>query len=41
MAEAEGINEKLKASDQFGWISRMNSIRHRVEELLLDELIFA
>ena len=41
MAEAEGINEKLKASDQLGWISRMNSIRRRVEELLLDELIFA
>ncbi len=40
MAETEGINEKLKASDQFGWISRMNSIRHRVEEILLDELIF-
>ena len=41
MAEAEGINEKLKASDQLGWISRMNSIRHRVEEKLLDELVFA
>ena len=41
MAEAEGINEKLKASDQLGWISRMNSIRHRVEEILLDELVFA
>ena len=41
MAEAEGINKKLKASDQLGWISRMNSIRRRVEELLLDELIFA
>ena len=40
-AEAEGINEQLKASNQLGWISRMNSIRHRVEELLLDELIFA
>ena len=23
MAEAEGINEKLKASDQLGWVSRM------------------
>ena len=41
MAEAEGVNERLKASDQLGWISRMNSIRRRVEELLLDELIFA
>ena len=40
MSEAEGINEKLKASDQLKWISRMNSIRHRVEEILLDELVF-
>lgn len=41
MAEAEGINEKLKASDQLGWISRMSSIRHRVEEIVLDELVFS
>ena len=41
MSEAEGINEKLKASDQLRWISRMNSIRHRVEEIILDELVFA
>ena len=40
IAEAEGINEKLKASDQLKWISRMNSIRHQVEEILLDELVF-
>lgn len=40
MSEAEGINEKLKASDQLKWISRMNSIRHQVEEILLDELVF-
>ena len=41
MAETEGINEKLKASDQFGWISRMNSIRQQVEEIVLDELVFS
>ena len=41
MAEAEGINEKLKASDQLGWISQMNGIRHRVEEIVLDELVFS
>ena len=41
MAEAEGINEKLKASDQLGWIPRMSSIRHRVEEIVLDELVFS
>ena len=39
MAEAEGINEKLKASDQLVWISQMNGIRHRVEEIVLDELV--
>ena len=40
MAEAEGINEKMKASDQLGWIPRMNSIRQRAEEALLYELIY-
>lgn len=40
LAEAEGINEQLKVSDQLGWISRMNSIRHWVEEILLAELVF-
>ena len=41
MAEAEGINEQLKASDQLGWVSRMNSIHQRAEEIILDELVFA
>ena len=41
MSEAEGINEKLKASDQLGWISRMNSIRHQVEEIILNEIVFS
>ncbi len=40
MAEAEGVDEKLKASDQLGWISRMNSIYQRAEETVLNELIF-
>lgn len=41
MAEAERINEQLKASDQLGWVSRMNSIHQRAEEIILDELVFA
>ena len=41
MAEAEGINEQLKASDQLGWVSRMNSIHQRAEKIILDELVFA
>ena len=40
MAEAEGVDEQLKASDQLGWISRMNSIHQRAEETVLNELIF-
>ena len=41
MAEAEGVNEQLKASDQLSWVSRMNSIHQRAEEIILEELVFA
>lgn len=40
MAEAEGVDEKLKASDQLGWIGRMNSIRQQAEETVLAELVY-
>ena len=41
MADAEGINEALKASDPLTWVGRMNSIRHRAEETIFAELIYA
>lgn len=41
MAEAEGITEKLKASDQMEWVRQMNSIRNRAMEIVNTELIFA
>ena len=41
MAETEGINEELKASDQLTWVGRMNSIRQQAEEIILHELIYA
>ena len=41
MAEAEGITEKLKASDQREWVRQMNSIRNRAMEIVNAELIFA
>ena len=41
MAEAEEVTEQLKASDQLGWVSRMNSIHQRAEEIILDELVYA
>ena len=39
MAQTEGVMEQLKATDQMGWVRRMNSIRHRAEENRLNELI--
>ena len=34
MAEAEGITEKLKVSDQMEWVRQMNSIRNRAMEIV-------
>ena len=40
MAAAEGITEQLKATDQMGWVRRMNSIRSRAEEIVLSEIVY-
>ena len=40
MARAEGVDEKLKAKDQMVWVGRMNNIRQRAEEIILQELIY-
>jgi len=40
MAEVEGVNEQLKASDHLGWIGRMNGIRQQAEETMLAELVY-
>lgn len=40
MAEAEGITETLKATDQMEWVRRMESIRSRAEESVCHELIY-
>ena len=40
MAEREGVNEALKAADQFEWVRRMYSIRNCVEEIVLNELAY-
>ena len=39
-AATEGITEQLKAADQLAWVGRMNSIRERVEEIVLSELVY-
>ena len=39
-AATEGITEQLKAEDQLAWVGKMNSIRERVEEVVLSELVY-
>ena len=40
LAQAEGVDEKLKAKDQMAWVGQMNNIRQRAEEIILQELIY-
>ena len=40
MAEREGVNEQLKASDQMRWVRLMNNIRNAAEEVVLNEIIY-
>ena len=39
MAEAEGVNEELKAVDQLSWVQQMNGIRSRAEEMIIGEIM--
>ena len=41
MAQREGVTEQLKAADQMLWVQKMNSIRNRIEEIILSELIYS
>ena len=40
MKEAEKIYEEMKGADQMEWVRRMNSIRHRAEKVMLQELVY-
>jgi hypothetical protein len=40
MAKQEGVTEKLKAQDQILWVRRMNNIRTRAEEIVMEEIIY-
>ena len=41
LAATEGVTESLKARDQMEWLRRMNSIRHRAEEIVISEIIYS
>lgn len=40
MADAEGITETLKASDQMEWVRRMNNVRSRAFEIVEADIIY-
>jgi len=40
MAQAQGVNEALKATDPMAWVGRMNNIRACATEIVNTELIF-
>lgn len=40
IADAEGITEALKASDQMEWVRKMNNIRSCAAEVVNSELIY-
>lgn len=41
LVQQEGVTERLKAERQMEWVARMNNIRHRADEIVLNELIYA
>ena len=41
MAEKEGVAERLKAENQMLWVRRMNNIRARAEEIVLNDRTYS
>ena len=40
MMEAAGVTEELKARDQMAWVGLVNNCKARVEEIILDEIVY-
>ena len=41
MVKAHGVNDQLKADDQWRWIQEMGNIRNAAEEIVLWDVVFA
>lgn len=39
MAEREGVTETLKAANPMAWVRRMNNIRQKATEIVLDDIL--
>lgn len=40
LVKQENVTEELKANNQMEWVCKMNSIKNRAEEIVLNELIY-
>ncbi|MBR3149682.1 MAG: TnpV protein [Eubacterium sp.] len=40
MAAQEGLTEQMKASDMMTWVQRMNNLKQRVQEIVMNEVIY-
>lgn len=41
MAVKQGITEELKATNQMKWICLMNNIKHSVEEIVMENIVYS
>ena len=41
MAQGQGVDEKLKVSDQMRWVRMINNIRNAAEEIVINEIVYA
>lgn len=39
-ADTEGVTEALKADDPMAWVRKMNSIRYRANEVVMQEIVY-
>lgn len=39
-ADTEGVTKALKADDPMAWVRKMNGIRHRANEVVMQEIVY-
>ena len=39
-ADTEGVTEALKVDDPMAWVRKMNGIRHRANEVVMQEIVY-
>ena len=39
-ADTEGVTEAVKADDPMAWVRKMNGIRHRANEAVMQEIVY-